>query len=67
MLQKQRAGIHKSPYMAARFILITEAADITLGDFLHNVFTRLGVHGGAAQDIDLFPDARSLFGGFMRL
>jgi hypothetical protein len=50
----------KSPYMAARFILITEAADLTSGDFLHDVFSGLGVHCGAAQDMDLFLDISPL-------
>jgi hypothetical protein len=53
--------------MAARFILITETADIPLGDFLHNVFNGIVVHCGAAQDMDLFPNTCPLFNGFMQL
>jgi hypothetical protein len=52
--------------MAAGFILITATADITLGDFLHNVFSCIGVHWGAAQDMDLFLNPRPLFVGFMQ-
>jgi hypothetical protein len=53
--------------MAAGFILITETADITFGDFLHNVVRGIEVHCGAAQDMDLFLNTRPPFEGFMQL
>jgi hypothetical protein len=53
--------------MAAQFILTTETANITSGDLVRNVFSGIGVLGGAAQDMDLLLDTRPLPDRFMQL
>jgi hypothetical protein len=51
--------------MAAGFILITETANRTFGDFLHDVFGNLCLNCGAAQNMDLFLHTRLLFVKFI--
>jgi hypothetical protein len=56
---KEGAGIRKKPIYAGS-VPTTESADMTFRYFLHNVFSGLGVHCGAAQDMDLFLNTRPL-------
>jgi hypothetical protein len=46
--------------MAAEFILITETAGMMFGDLTHEASVTIGVHCGAAQDMDLFLQTRLL-------
>jgi hypothetical protein len=59
--------MHKKPIYGGKIILITEAADITSGDFPNKVFGPLRVRCGAAQNMDLFLHTHPLIVNFMQL
>jgi hypothetical protein len=57
----------KSPYMAAGFVLITETADITFGDFVHALLVTLCVNCGVPPQGGTHPSSFCKFYTTVRL